>query len=159
MNSDSLPSAADLDANIESCARDVLDNPNNAATFLRLGQCLCMKEMYADAINAFEAAAFIDYAGTWYEAATALEENGQISAAMAMWRKRLQYLLGLEPGKDYVSNVSMKLPQQTHLNNELGKHAAAADIFASQGKDSYALAEFKVAVSCWSRAKEVKGEP
>jgi tetratricopeptide (TPR) repeat protein len=156
---DSQPSAADLEANIESCARDVLENPDNPAIYMRLGQCLCLAGMYAEAINAFEAAVSIDFAGTWFESATALEENGQTSAAMAIWRRRLQYLVGLKPGQGYVSNVSVKLPHQAHLDTELGRHAAAADIFASQGKDRDALVEFKAAVSCWGMAKYVKGEP
>jgi hypothetical protein len=45
-----------------------------------------------------------------------------------------------------------------HLNKELNRHAAAADIYAMQGKDDLALAEFKVAVASWSMANDVKGE-
>jgi len=158
MNSDLQPGDADLDADIESCARAVLENPNNAAAYLSLGQSLRLKGMHAEAINAFEAAVALDFEGSWYELATALEENRQISGAMAVWRRRLQYLDGLRPDQDYAANASVKLHQQAHLNKELGRHAAAADLFAAQGNEVYALAEFKAAVACWSMVNKVKIE-
>ncbi len=159
MNSEPQPGAADLDADIESRALAVLENPNNAEAYLRLGQILRLKGMHAEAINAFEAAAALDFEGNWYELATVLEENRQISGAMAVWRKRLQFLDGLRPGQDYVANASVKLHQQAHLNKEIGRHAAAADLFAAQGNAVYALAEFKAAVACWLTANKVRVQP
>lgn len=156
MNSEPQPTATDLDAAIESCARDVLENPKNAGAYLRLGQSLQLKGMHAEAISAFEAAASLDFEAAWYELATALEENRQISGAMAVWRKRLQYLDGLRPDQDYTANTSVRLPQRSRLNKEIGKHAAAADLFAAQNNPAQALAEFKAAVACWSMANRVK---
>lgn len=156
MNSGPQPTAADLDAAIESCARDVLENPANAAAYLRLAQSLRLKAMHAEAISAYEAAAALDFEGAWYELAEALEENRQITGAMAVWRKRLQYLDGLRPDQDYTANASVRLPQRSRLNKEIGKHAAAADLFAAQDRPAEALAEFKAAVACWSMANKVK---
>ncbi|OFZ99353.1 MAG: hypothetical protein A3H35_07135 [Betaproteobacteria bacterium RIFCSPLOWO2_02_FULL_62_17] len=158
MNSNPQPDGADLDADIESLARAVLENPNSAESFLRLGQRLRQIGMHAEAINAIEAAASLDFEGAWFELATVLEENRKIAEAMAIWRKRLQHLDGLKPDQDYVANASVKLPQQSHLNKELGRHAAAADLFARQGNAVYALAEFKAAVACWSMAYKVKSQ-
>ena len=140
---------------VEACSQRVLEHPDDATAYLHLGQALRDCHRRSEAIKAFAAAATLDFDVGWYELAFALEEDGDASGAMRIWKGRLAFLDGMPAGLIYAGKSTVKLPQRVKQMLAVGEHAAEAERLLARGDITGALAEYKTAVARWSMAHRI----